>query len=233
MFTGIVEVMGQVAVLKNLDTSEDGGNGVSLTIKNAADILSDCHLGDSIAVNGTCLTVTSFDKDSFKVGIAPETLKRTNLGDLKEGSFVNLERAMSSEVRFGGHMVQGHVDTIIQMVNKVPEGNAIKFTFKLRDGEFINYIVHKGFVCIDGVSLTVTGVDYTNSTFSIMMVAYTQTKVVIALKEVGDWCNLEVDVTGKLIARQVELNLLGQLENSNSRVSQLINDMIDQKLKSS
>lgn len=230
MFTGIVEIMGSVLEHETLDVSNEGGNGSSLKIGEAAAILGDCHLGDSIAVNGVCLTVTAFGEDWFKIGMAQETLDRTNLGGLKVGDPVNLERAMNSEVRFGGHMVQGHVDTIMEIVNKEQDGNSVRFTFQLRDREFINYIVHKGFVCVDGTSLTVIDVNYEDATFQIMMIAYTQTKVVTALKSLGDWCNLEVDLAGKLIARQVELNLNAQLANPNSKLQETINELIEKKL---
>lgn len=224
--------MGTVEVYVEQDTTESGGNGVSLTVKDASSILGDCHLGDSIAINGTCLTVTEFDKDSFKVGISQETLKKTNLGSLKSGDKVNLERAISGDVRFGGHMVQGHVDTVATIINREVESNSIIFTFKLRETEFINYIVHKGFICIDGTSLTVIDVNYTDATFKIMMVAYTQSKVIMPLKSIGDLVNIEVDLTGKLIAKQVEVALEHQLNNDNidSPLKNYINRIIDQKL---
>ncbi|GME86166.1 hypothetical protein B5S28_g5005 [[Candida] boidinii] len=232
MFTGIVEIIGTVSEYIVNDSSSSGGNGTSITITDAKDILGDCHLGDSIAVNGTCLTVTEFDENSFKVGVSQETLRKTNLGDLNTGSKVNLERAISGDVRFGGHMVQGHVDTIAKIVSRNPDGNSIVFEFELRDKEYINYIVHKGFICIDGTSLTVTNVDYENSRFKIMMVAYTQEKVIMPLKKINDFVNIEVDVTGKLIERQVNLTLEGQLENKESPLVKLISKLIDEKIKS-
>lgn len=233
MFTGIVELIGTVADYQTQDTTESGGNGVSLTIKDAAPILGDCHLGDSIAVNGTCLTVTEFDKDTFKVGISQETLKKTNLGSLTVNSKVNLERAISGDVRFGGHVVQGHVDTIAQIISAEKETNSIIFTFKLRDAEFINYIVNKGFIAIDGTSLTVIDVDNAAKTFKIMMVAYTQSKVIMPLKSIGDWVNIEVDLTGKLIAKQVEVALQNQLADGSAEsvLKTYINNLIDEKLK--
>ncbi|KAG8770860.1 Riboflavin synthase alpha chain, partial [Serendipita sp. 398] len=106
MFTGLIEHMGIVSVIDELDTTESGGGGWSMTIGDSSPILGDCHIGDSISVNGCCLTVTEFTKDAFKVGLAPETLSRTNLGQLKVGSLVNLERAVAGHVRFGGHFVQ-------------------------------------------------------------------------------------------------------------------------------
>lgn len=233
MFTGIVECIGTVQAYVEQDNTESGGNGVSLTIKDAKSILGDCHLGDSIAINGTCLTVTEFDQDTFKVGISQETLKKTNLGALKEDDKVNLERAISGDVRFGGHMVQGHVDTVAKIIEREVESNSIIFTFQLRDVEFINYIVNKGFICIDGTSLTVIDVNYDDATFKIMMVAYTQSKVIMPSKELGDYVNIEVDLTGKLIAKQVEIALEHQLNNDNidSPLKNYINRIIDQKLK--
>ncbi|GME67351.1 unnamed protein product [[Candida] boidinii] len=232
MFTGIVEIIGTVSEYVTNDSSSSGGNGTSITITDAKDILGDCHLGDSIAVNGTCLTVTEFDENSFKVGVSQETLRKTNLGNLNTGSKVNLERAISGDVRFGGHMVQGHIDTIAKIISKNPDGNSIVFEFELRDKEYINYIVHKGFICVDGTSLTVTNVDYENSRFKIMMVAYTQEKVIMPLKKINDYVNIEVDVTGKLIERQVNLTLEGQLENKESPLVKLISNLIDEKIKS-
>lgn len=230
MFTGIVEQIGEILDYKPLDTTKTGGNGTSLTAGNASRILGDCHLGDSIAINGTCLTVTEFDKDSFKVGISDETLRRTNLGSLKAGNKVNLERAISGNVRFGGHMVQGHIDTIAKIVDRHSDGNSIVFEFQLRDREFINYIVLKGFIAVDGTSLTVTNVNYENATFRIMMVAYTQSKVVMPLKKIGDFVNVEVDLTGKLIARQVELQLNGQAANKQSTLYRLVEKIVDDKM---
>lgn len=184
-----------------------------MTISDAQVVLEDVHLGDSIAVNGVCLTVTEFDdaKTTFKVGVAPETLRRTNLGDLRAGSNVNLERAVAGHVRFGGHFVQGHVDTIAKIVKKEPDGNAVSFTFKLREPEYIQYVVEKGFIAIDGTSLTVTAVDDDEATLSVMLIAYTQEKVVVAAKNVGDDVNIEVDLMGKLVEKQIRYQITKQL----------------------
>lgn len=201
MFTGIVEVIGKIKTRTEKDESVTGGNGFSLVITDCTDILVDCHLGDSIAVNGVCLTVTEFTENEFKVGLAPETLEKTNLGSLSEGDPVNLERAVNGAVRFGGHFVQGHVDTTAEIVGKENDGNSIRFEFKPKDQSVMNYIVHKGFIAVDGTSLTVT--DVSKETFKIMMIAYTQTKVIISGKEIGDLVNIEVDLTGKLIEKQV------------------------------
>ncbi|KAF9567443.1 Riboflavin synthase alpha chain [Mortierella alpina] len=206
MFTGIVEILGKIIDIAPLDSSESGGQGFSITVGNAAEILTDCHLGDSIAVNGTCLTVTQFDASSFKVGVAPETLRKTNLGSLKVGDAVNLERAMNAHTRFGGHMVQGHVDTTVSILSRTDDGNAITFVFQVPEEykELMNYIVPKGFICLDGTSLTVIDVDDVKRTFSIMMIAYTQTRVVMPTKALGDQINVEVDMMGKYASKGVE-----------------------------
>lgn len=194
-----------VTALVPYDDTETGGQGTSLTISGCSEILGDCHLGDSIAVNGTCLTVTAFDADSFKVGIAPETLRRTNLGKLVTGSQVDLERAVSGEVRFGGHFVQGHVDCTAEIVRRVEDGNSLRLWFRpgTEGGEVLKYIVEKGYVCLDGASLTVTEVNDEEGTFGVMLVSYTQDKIIVSKKAVGESVNLEVDMVGKYIEKQV------------------------------
>ncbi|KAJ3369969.1 Riboflavin synthase alpha chain [Allomyces arbusculus] len=199
MFTGIVEIMGHVAEIIEHDT--DGG--WTMTIGGAEAILSDCHLGDSIAVNGTCLTVTAFTESTFKVGLAPETLQRTNLGKLQVGAKVNLERAMASHTRFGGHFVQGHVDGTATISKITPDVNSLRFEFTLPDRSLLPYLIPKGYVALDGTSLTVCDVNDTARTFTIMLVAYTQEHVVMPLKKVGDTVNVEVDMLGKYVERVV------------------------------
>lgn len=233
MFTGIVETIGTVESVVELDKSESGGNGVAIVIKDAAVVLSDVHLGDSISTNGVCLTVTEFNdaKNQFKVGVSPETLRRSTLGELRAGDKVNLERAVNAETRMGGHVVQGHVDTIAKITTKKSEENAINFTFQLRDRQYMNFIVEKGFIAVDGTSLTVTNVDYNTAEFSIQMVAYTQDKVVIPLKSEGDNVNIEVDVLGKLIAKQVELILSGMASNDDSPVAKALEALVERKVR--
>ncbi|KAL7275854.1 Riboflavin synthase alpha chain [Rhizina undulata] len=233
MFTGIVETIGFVSELKKLDESATGGGGTSLTISGAGEILGDCHLGDSIAVNGTCLTVTEFDADSFKVGIAPETLRRTNLGELGVGGKVNLERAVGGNVRFGGHFVQGHVDTTATILSVTPDGNALTFRFKPTDKNVLQYVVEKGYVTVDGASLTVVAVDDGEGWFEVMLVAYTQEKIVTAGKKPGEKVNIEVDMTGKYIEKQVAAHLEkiavegGALEKL---VEKLVEKIVDRRL---
>ncbi|KAI5958701.1 RIB5 [Candida pseudojiufengensis] len=227
MFTGLIETIGVV------EEYNDSSNGVTITITDCSPILEDVHLGDSISTNGVCLTVIDFDelKTKFKVGVAPETLRLTNLGNLNKNSKVNLERAVTSDVRLGGHVVQGHVDTIATIVNKTKDGEAISYTFELRDKNFINYIVHKGFIAIDGTSLTVTNVDDSKGQFSIMLISYSQSKVILSQKNIGDTVNIEVDLTGKLIEKQIEINLKQLMNSEDSILNQLITSIVERKVK--
>lgn len=234
MFTGIVECIGTIENIQEMDMTKSGGQGLSIVVKDCSSILTDCHVGDSIAINGICLTVTEFTNDSFKVGISPETLRRTNVAQWTTDSKVNLERAVSNDVRFGGHYVQGHVDTTALIKTAVPDGNSIIFTFQLdpKDSRYMKYIVEKGFVCIDGVSLTVTQVDDTDNTFSIAMIKHTQENVTLPLKQIAqDTVNIEVDLTGKIIEKQIVSALNDQINNVDSPLVNLINTLIDKKLK--
>merc|ERR1712230_268182 len=203
MFTGIVESIGIVSRLVQHDESSSGGGGTSLTISNCADVLVDANLGDSISINGTCLTVTEFSKDEFKVGVSPETLRRTNLGSLREGSQVNLERAVSASTRMGGHFVQGHVDTVATVVSVTPDGNALTFRLQPREKGVLRYIVEKGYITLDGASLTITNVNDEQAWFEVMLIAYTQERVVLAKKQAGEEVNVEIDVVGKLVEKSV------------------------------
>ncbi|OAL00734.1 Lumazine-binding protein [Phaeosphaeriaceae sp. SRC1lsM3a] len=232
MFTGLVETIGTVAALEELDKTASGGGGTSLTISDCEDILGDAHLGDSISVNGTCLTVTEFNKTSFKIGAAPETLRRTNLGSLKQGSKVNLERAVSANTRMGGHFVQGHVDTIATIQSVTPDGNALTFRFKPRDPAVLRYIVEKGYVTIDGASLTVTKVqDGPEGWWEVMLIAYTQEKVVTASKKVGDDVNIEVDQVGKYVEKSVAGYFEGSSNGEFAILEKMVSKLVDERLK--
>ncbi|EOA82875.1 Riboflavin synthase alpha chain [Exserohilum turcicum] len=232
MFTGLVETIGTVAALEKLDQTASGGGGTSLTITGCEEILVDAHLGDSISVNGTCLTVTEFDKSSFKIGCAPETLRRTNLGSLKEGSKVNLERAVSANTRMGGHFVQGHVDTIATIESVTPDGNALTFRFKPRDTSVLRYIVEKGYVTIDGASLTVTKVqDGPDGWWEVMLIAYTQEKVVTASKQPGEDVNVEVDQVGKYVEKSVAGYFEGSANSEFAILEKMVSKLVDERLK--
>jgi riboflavin synthase len=189
VFTGIVEETGTIQAL----TEQDGSVGLAVAARLVCD---DLRLGDSVAVNGVCLTVTAFDATGFTVGLAPETLRRTNLGDLRPGARVNLERAIAAGGRMGGHYVQGHVDGTGEVVSARPEGDSLWMTFRA-PADLLPYLVVKGFVAIDGISLTIA--ERRDDTFSVALVAYTQSVVTLASKRPGDRVNLEVDVIAKYV----------------------------------
>lgn len=191
MFTGLIEEIGTVKSVRQ--TAE------SFTLAIVArTVLEDVKRGDSIAVNGVCLTVTGFDADQFSVGLAPETLKRTNLGDLKNGDPVNLERSVLPTTRLGGHFVQGHVDATGVIKSFRPDNDALWVEIKT-DPTLMRYIVTKGYAAIDGTSLTVvdTGPDW----FNVTLVDYTQGKIILPQKKPGDRVNLEVDILAKYMER--------------------------------
>lgn len=180
---------------------------MTFTIPPNSPLLKDCHDGDSIAVNGCCLTVTSFTSDTFKVGVAPETLRITNLGTLVEKSRVNLERAVRADTRMGGHFVQGHVDTTAEILSVTPDGNALTFRFQPNNRDMLRYIIFKGFIAIDGTSLTVTKVNDAEGWWEIMLISYSQERVVLAQKKKGNTVNIEVD----MMAKYAEKSLAGIL----------------------
>jgi riboflavin synthase len=192
MFSGIVEEMGVVRSLEHNTAARlwDGSSGEAVELTVEADVaLEGASLGCSIAVNGVCLTVTEFDehcfKPWFKVGLAPETLRLSNLAAVKAGDVVNLERALASGGRNSGHFVQGHVDNVGTILKFEPEGDSLW----LRIGapaELMRYIVPKGFIAIDGTSLTVCEVNHAEGWFTFMLVAYTQQHIIIPTKQVGD-----------------------------------------------
>ncbi|EON64595.1 riboflavin synthase, alpha subunit [Coniosporium apollinis CBS 100218] len=235
MFTGIVETIGTVSALEKQDDTSSGGGGTSLTISNAEEILGDAHLGDSISINGTCLTITEFDTSSFKVGVSPETLRRTNLGSLTKGSAVNLERAVSAATRMGGHFVQGHVDTIATIASITPDGNALTFRLSPRDKSVLRYVVEKGYVTLDGASLTVTKVEDAKGEeggwWEVMLIAYTQEKVVMGRKKEGEDVNVEVDMVGKYVEKSVAGYFEGQGGGEMPVLEKMVARMVDERLK--
>lgn len=191
MFTGIVEEIG--TILKT---------GSSLKI-SASEILKDVHIGDSIAVNGICLTVTAFDTGSFTVDAMPETYKRTALKSLSCGSKVNLERAMAANGRFGGHIVSGHIDGTGRISDYRNDGNAIWMTVTT-DRELLKYIAPKGSVAIDGVSLTV--VDSLRDSFSVSLIPHTSSVTTLTSHRSGGIVNIETDVLAKYIGHMLSFN---------------------------
>ncbi len=193
MFTGIIEELGTIKAIKR------GGKWCVLTI-GASMILQDVQLGDSIAVNGICLTVTSFSSDHFTVDVMPETLDKTSLSSLQIGSPVNLERAMKAGGRFGGHFVSGHVDGMGVIHSKKNWGNAVLIEIKASE-ELLYYMIPKGSITIDGISLTI--VDVKMDRFSISIIPHTLEKTVLQYKGTGDIVNLECDMIGKYIEKYV------------------------------
>ena len=181
---------------------------------------------------GTCLTVTAFEKTWFKVGVAPETLRRTNLGSLQTGSSVNLERAVSADTRMGGHFVQGHVDTVAKILSVTPDGNSLVFRLQPRDKDVLRYIVEKGYVTLDGASLTVTKVvDGEDGYWEVMLIAYTQEKVVTAGKKPGEEVNVEIDIVGKYVEKSVQGYFAGTSGGDFAILEKMVSRIVDEKLK--
>ncbi len=187
MFTGIVEEVGTVRA----------AHPGKLTI-SATKVTEDTKKGDSISINGACLTVTEISEDFFSVDVMPETLRRTNLGILQPSDKVNLERALDVSGRLGGHFVQGHIDDMGRVISATPEEDAILVRFEAPQ-EIMRYIVRKGFIAVDGVSLTV--VECINSYFDVSLVVYTQQTTNLVGKRPGDVVNLEVDIIAKYVER--------------------------------
>lgn len=227
MFSGIVEEMGVVENLNKVQKMEmwDGSfsEGVELTVV-ADKALGDSYIGCSIAINGVCLTATELDipNNKFTVGLAPETLRRTNLGTLAKGGKVNLERALRADGRNSGHFVQGHVDGTGEIIKKWKEGDSLWVKVKV-DDELMKYIVPKGFIAIDGTSLTICETNNTpqDCWFTFMLIAHTQQCVIIPKKEEGEFVNIEVDV----LAKMVEQSMAGLKEASKDELKDEINDL--------
>jgi riboflavin synthase len=189
MFTGIIEEIGSIAAIKQT------GESIVLII-DATKILKDVQVGDSIAVNGVCLTVTSFTKNQFTVDVMPETVSATSLKTLKRGSKVNLERAMAAGGRFGGHFVSGHADGLGIIKSKKPVQNAVYYEIEVMS-DILKYIIYKGSVTVDGTSLTVFGLS--ENSFTISLIPHTTSETIIGLKGTGDIVNVECDMLGKYI----------------------------------
>ncbi len=207
MFTGIIEETGTV----NKITGGTGSTGAKLVV-NAQTVLQNTKIGDSIAVNGVCLTVTNLTNSSFTADVMPETLRRSNLGALKSGSRVNLERAMPADGRFGGHIVSGHIDGTGIVSSFTDEGNAIWVQIACKE-EILSLVVEKGSITIDGISLTVAGVD--EKTFRVSVIPHTASQTTLTGKKIGDMVNLENDIVAKYVQKLLGLNLLP--ENGTNR----------------
>jgi riboflavin synthase len=190
MFTGIVEELG---VVRDARTDAAQGNYVTITCRS---MVEDAKLGDSIAVNGVCLTVTEYAADHFTIGVSPETLRRTNLGQLQRGAPVNLERSLAFGGRMSGHYVQGHVDGVGKITSIVPEGDSLRVTIK-PPAALLPYIVEKGYIAVDGTSLTVA--ERHADSFTIALIDYSRQKVILGRQQPGALVNLEVDIMAKYV----------------------------------
>ena len=191
MFTGIVEEIGNISAVKR------GKSAMQLSIR-CTTVLTDVHIGDSISVNGVCLTVAQFSDSHFSADVMPETYKATNLHTLRIGSPVNLERAMAANGRFGGHFVSGHVDGTGEITAVKPLENAIYFNIKM-EPTLLKYLIPKGSVTVDGTSLTVF--DVSDHGFTISLIPVTQDDSIVGRKQVGDFVNIECDMLSKYIER--------------------------------
>lgn len=189
MFTGIVEELGTLRSIR-------WGRVSAVLSIGAEKILSDLKIGDSVAVNGVCLTATSRDSGGFTADVMHETLDRSSLGALAPGSFVNLERAMPADGRFGGHIVSGHIDGVGRITAIRPDGNALWYTISAPP-EILRYVVEKGSVAIDGISLTVAAVE--PEAFSVSVIPHTAAVTLLGKKRAGDVVNLENDIIGKYV----------------------------------
>jgi riboflavin synthase len=191
MFTGIIEEVGTVK------TVQHSGSNSFIRIE-AKKVLEDIHLGDSIAVNGVCLTVTSFDSSTFQADVMNETLSRSSLGSLRSGNHVNLERAMSANGRFGGHIVSGHIDGTGTVTAINNDDIAVWYTISAKP-EILRYIVEKGSIAIDGISLTVAKVS--SGGFSVSIIPHTASQTILSEKKCGDTVNLENDIIAKYVEK--------------------------------
>lgn len=196
MFTGIIEEIGVVKERR------DGSHSCTLTVR-CEKILEGTKIGDSIAVNGTCLTVTKLNADSFDVDVTPETMRRTAFSIVRVGSKLNLERALRIGDRLGGHLVSGHVDFVGKLIKKEQEGNAVNLTFSVPE-QWMKYILAKGSIAIDGVSLTIAKKQ--SNSFFVSLIPHTGEMTILLLKQIGDPVNIECDCIGKYIEQLIGHN---------------------------
>ena len=214
IFTGIIEELG---VVKSI--AINGASGC-ITIK-AKKVLEGTQLGDSIAVKGTCLTVTSINSDGFSADVMAETVKRTSLSQVGKGDLVNLERAMILNGRFGGHIVSGHIDGTGTITKYTKEENAIWVTIKAPD-EILDLIVEKGSICIDGISLTVATVS--DQDFQVSIIPHTAKETTLIHKKVGSLVNLENDIVGKYIKKLMENNQEEQAKKASGLTMEMLEE---------
>jgi riboflavin synthase len=192
MFTGIVEELGTIRAITPVAT------GAHLTIA-ATTVLEDAQIGDSISVNGCCLTVVTLDAGCYQVDVVEETLRMTCLGNLKVADRVNLERSVRLADRLGGHLVQGHVDGVGTLLSRTPAADGSLVVRINAPAEVLRYVVYKGSIAVDGISLTVAAIDATS--FSIALIPHTQDVTTLGFRQEGDQVNLEVDIVAKYVEK--------------------------------
>ncbi|MBE6048473.1 MAG: riboflavin synthase [Clostridium sp.] len=202
MFTGIVEEVGLIEKIKI------GEKSSSLIIK-ASNVLKGIDIGDSICTNGVCLTVVKISENKFEVDVMPETLRKTNFNQLKIGSKVNLERALTLNTRLGGHIVSGHIDGTGKIIHIEREDNAVWFWIEIAE-ELTRYIVEKGSITVDGISLTVAFVD--NKSFKVSIIPHTAKETILLNKLVGEEVNIECDILAKYIERLINPKIQKSME---------------------
>lgn len=196
MFSGIIQAQGTVQSIRQIQ------NNFRLSINAPTFLDSKVKLGDSIAINGICLTIVRKDATSFAVDVMPESLKRTNLGSVTTNQKVNLEKALRLQDRIDGHIVQGHIDFCTKLIDRQADADAIKLQFALPKN-YQEFVVEKGSIAIDGVSLTIVSV--TNDSFEVDLIPYTQTKTVLGSLPINGTVNIETDILGKYLVRQINL----------------------------
>lgn len=213
MFTGIIE---EIGIIKNVKKN----NKSSIITIQGKRIFEDINIGDSISVNGVCLTVTTFSNEIFTADVMNETLSRSSLSSLQNGSYVNLERAMSASGRFGGHIVSGHIDGTGKIIKIKRDDNAIWYTVTVEDN-LIKYIVEKGSIAIDGISLTVVNVN--ENSFSVSIIPHTSQETILSNRLVGDIVNIENDIIGKYVEKLITFEK-NKKDESNITMDFLINN---------
>lgn len=213
MFTGIIE---EIGIIKNVKKN----NKSSIITIQGKKIFEDINIGDSISVNGVCLTVTTFSNEIFTADVMNETLSRSSLDSLQNGSYVNLERAMSASGRFGGHIVSGHIDGTGKIIKIKRDDNAIWYTVTV-ENNLIKYIVEKGSIAIDGISLTVANVN--ENSFSVSIIPHTSQETILSHRLVGDIVNIENDIIGKYVEKLITFEK-NKKDESNITMDFLINN---------
>ncbi|MEM7562160.1 MAG: riboflavin synthase, partial [Pseudomonadota bacterium] len=212
-FTGIIQTIG------NIESTEPVGGDLRLTIGCSGIDLGDSQLGDSIAVNGVCLTAIEITANSFVADVSVETIEKTSLSQLKQGSPVNLEKALTLNTALGGHLVSGHVDGLATLIEMDEDARSIRYRFEV-DSSLQHYIATKGSVTLDGTSLTVNHVD--SNHFEVNIVPHTQVKTLFQYYKPGDRVNLEVDI----IARYLERLIQGRADDSATKDQQILQTLI-------